>query len=291
MGRKNREIESIDEAKEIFYSLADDRKQEKRALREAAREEKRLAKEAAKEEAEREKQKSKDEAFSEAGSADEDENSTETSEAVSSELETSESEVSEEEEGKAKKYRGRKKKKEKVNIVKELYYLAIYIGIVIVVCFLIITFVGERTTVDGDSMLPNLHNNDSLWIDKISYRFSDPKRFDIVVFPPRNNTEKLFIKRVIGLPGETVQIDEKGNILINGEILQENYGLEVIDSSNRGVASSPVILGHDEYFVMGDNRNNSMDSRRSSVGNIKKSEIVGKAIFRLSPLKNFGKIK
>ncbi|MBR1674929.1 MAG: signal peptidase I [Eubacterium sp.] len=176
-------------------------------------------------------------------------------------------------------------------MVKELYYLAIYIGVVIIVCFLIITFIGERTTVKGDSMLPTLENGDNLWIDKISYRFTDPKRFDIIIFPPRNNSEKIYIKRIIGLPGETVQIDEQGNILINGKVLIEDYGLEPIDPDKRGIASSPITLGKSEYFVLGDNRNNSEDSRRSVVGNVRKSEIIGKAVFRLSPLKKFGKIK
>ncbi|MBQ6229985.1 MAG: signal peptidase I [Eubacterium sp.] len=176
-------------------------------------------------------------------------------------------------------------------MVKELYYLAIYIGVVIIVCFLIITFIGERTTVKGDSMLPTLENGDNLWIDKISYRFTDPKRFDIIIFPPRNNSEKIYIKRIIGLPGETVQIDEQGNILIDGKVLIEDYGLEPIDPDKRGIASSPITLGKSEYFVLGDNRNNSEDSRRSVVGNVRKSEIIGKAVFRLSPLKKFGKIK
>ncbi|HBE09087.1 MAG TPA: signal peptidase I [Lachnospiraceae bacterium] len=292
-GRKNKEIESIDEAKEIFYSLADDRKQEKRALREAAREEKRLAKEQAKEEAEllKKKKKGLSEDEAEADSDKEEAKAEVTKDTDSAAADTDSEDVEDSEEKSSKKYRGRKKKKEKVNILKELYYLAIYIGIVIVVCFLIITFVGERTTVQGDSMLPTLTNNDSLWIDKISYRFTDPKRFDVIIFPPRNNDEKIYIKRIIGLPGETVQIDEKGNIFIDGKLLEEDYGLEIIESSRRGVASSPVILGHNEYFVMGDNRNNSMDSRSSSVGNVKRDEIIGKAVFRLAPFKKFGKIK
>lgn len=282
--KKNNDIESIDEAKELFYGLAEDRKQDKRALKEAAKEEKRLAKEAAKEEAKLQKSKSKHKDNDESSDSDS------TLENDGSLTEDSEEETTDETEGK-KKYRGRRKRKEKVNIVKELYYLAIYIGVVILACYLIVTFVGERTTVEGESMNPTLHNGESLWIDKITYRFSDPKRFDIVVFPPKDNPDELYIKRVIGLPGETVRIDEWGIIYINGKELKETYGLEVISPETRVVASNEVILGHDEYFVMGDNRNNSQDSRKSSIGNIKKKEIVGKAIFRLSPLSKFGKIK
>ena len=282
--KKNNDIESIDEAKELFYGLAEDRKQDKRALKEAAKEEKRLAKEAAKEEAKLQKSKSKHKDNDESSDSDS------TLENDGSLTEDSEEETTDETEGK-KKYRGRRKRKEKVNIVKELYYLAIYIGVVILACYLIVTFVGERTTVEGESMNPTLHNGESLWIDKLTYRFSDPKRFDIVVFTPKDNPDELYIKRVSGLPGETVRIDEWGIIYINGKELKETYGLEVISPETRGVASNEVILGHDEYFVMGDNRNNSQDSRKSSIGNIKKKEIVGKAIFRLSPLSKFGKIK
>ena len=292
------EIESIDEAKELFYGLAEDRKQEKRAVREAEKEAKRLAKEEAKEEARRLKEEAKGNKSSDDDKADSTSDEEDSKVSVSSteakDAESSDNESSEDNEDSGKsgrKYKGRKKRKEKVNIVRELYYLGIYIGVVIIVCFLIITFIGERTTVVGDSMLPTLHDGDNLWIDKISYRFSDPKRFDVVIFPPRNNSQKIYIKRIIGLPGETVEIKENGDILINGEKLIENYGMEVIDPDRRGLASSPITLGKDEYFVLGDNRNNSEDSRRSIVGNVKKKEIIGKAVFRLSPLSKFGKIK
>ncbi len=300
------EIESIDEAKELFYGLAEDRKQEKRAVKEAEREAKRLAKDEAKEEARRLKEEAKIKKKSEGDAEGSDDESAVEPLKVASTDETTDSEIkvdaekaegesgdeSEAEEGKTKRrYKGRKKRKEKVNIVRELYYLGIYIGVVIIVCFLIITFIGERTTVVGDSMIPTLQDGDNLWIDKISYRFSDPKRFDIVIFPPRNNSDKIYIKRVIGLPGETVQIDEDGNILIDGRILVEDYGYERIEPDKRGIASSPITLGKDEYFVLGDNRNNSEDSRRSIVGNVRKKEIIGKAVFRLSPLSKFGKIK
>ena len=292
------EIESIDEAKELFYGLAEDRKQERRAVKEAEREAKRLAKEEAKEEARRLKEEAKHkEAEDKNTESSTDDTVDETSsvnivseETSDGDIPEGETEENEQGEGKKRKYKGRKKK-EKVNIVRELYYLGIYIGVVIIVCFLIITFIGERTTVVGDSMNPTLQDGDNLWIDKISYRFSDPKRFDVVIFPPRNNSEKIYIKRIIGLPGETVQIEENGDILINGKVLVENYGAERIEPDKRGIASSPITLGKDEYFVLGDNRNNSEDSRRSIVGNVKKKEIIGKAVFRLSPLSKFGKVK
>ena len=161
------------------------------------------------------------------------------------------------------------------NVVKEIISTILYILAVLLGTYLLITFVGQRTSVSGSSMEPTLSNNDQLILDKISYRFSEPKRFDIIVFPFQYKENTYYVKRVIGLPGETVQIDLEGNIYINGEILEEDYGKEKINFP--GLAVEPITLGDDEYFVMGDNRNNSSDSRDPSVGNIRRSNIIGKA--------------
>ena len=131
-------------------------------------------------------------------------------------------------------------------------------------------------------MNDTLHNGDSLWIDKLSYHFKDPERFDIVVFPYEEEDDTYYIKRIIGLPGETVYSDEDCVIYINDEPLEEDYGKEVREENHRGLAAEPVTLGDDEYFVMGDNRNNSRDSRLSDVGNIHKDKFVGKAVFRFT---------
>ena len=175
-----------------------------------------------------------------------------------------------------------------VDMTKEILSWVFYIGFVLVLTWVIITFVGQRTRVDGRSMENTLHNGDNLIVEKLSYRFSDPKRFDIIVFPPTGKKE-YYIKRIIGLPGETVQIDEDGNIYINGELLEENYGKETIQ--NPGRAAQPITLGDDEYFVMGDNRNNSKDSRSEEVGNVKRSQIIGRAWLRIWPLNQFGLLK
>lgn len=175
-----------------------------------------------------------------------------------------------------------------VNIVKDLLNLIIYIGVVILLCFLIITFVGQRTTVHGSSMESTLHDGDNLWINKLSYRFEDPKRFDIVVFPFQDQ-DVYYIKRIIGLPGEKVQILPDGTILINDKPLQESYGREII--ADPGIAAEPIYLASDEYFVLGDNRNDSHDSRWADVGNVKRSRLIGKAVLRLSPIRQFGKIR
>ena len=134
-----------------------------------------------------------------------------------------------------------------------------------------------------------LTNGDNLIVDKISYRFHEPERFDIIVFPYQYKEDTYFIKRIIGMPGETVQITDKGEILINGEELVESYGREVI--KDPGLASDLITLGEDEYFVMGDNRNYSKDSRFPDVGNIKRADIIGKAWLRIYPFDKIGFIR
>lgn len=173
--------------------------------------------------------------------------------------------------------------------LKEILETSLYFLGVLVFALLIVTFVGQRTIVDGESMMPTLNDKDNLIVDKISYRFGEPKRFDVIVFPPKNTKRTYYIKRVIGLPGETVQITENGDILINGVVLNEHYGAEVI--LKPGLASKPIVLGEDEYFVLGDNRNNSQDSRYESVGNIKKEEIIGRAWVRVYPFNKIGSVK
>ena len=218
----------------------------------------------------------------------------EQSEAADSEKNTEQSEAiaelsDEEESGRKKKKKektGKDGKPKEVNIVRDLLSLIIYIGIVIVICFLIVTYVGRRTLVHGSSMDPTLQDGDSVWVNMLAYRFSDPERYDIIVFPYSDDVN--YIKRIIGLPGETIQINSNGDILINGKILQEPKQFARMVTS--GVAIEPITLGPDEYFVLGDNRVNSKDSRYPEVGNIKRERIIGKAVFRLTPLKNFGKI-
>ena len=173
-------------------------------------------------------------------------------------------------------------------IMRELLNTAIYLLCVLGAVWLVITFVGQRTEVEGASMENTLHNGDNLIVDKLSYRFHDPERFDIIVFPFQFQDNTYYIKRIIGLPGETVQIMDDGSIYINGEKLEENYGMEVIKPETIGRAAEPIELGDDEYFVMGDNRNNSSDSRTDMVGNIKRENIIGKASLRIWPVSDFG---
>ena len=136
-------------------------------------------------------------------------------------------------------------------------------------------------------MTPTLEHNDNLIVDKISYRFQDPERFDVVVFDYQDG--RYFIKRVIGLPGETIQIIN-GSVYINNVLLEEDiYGNGKMVYAGR--ASQPITLGENEYFVLGDNRNGSKDSRVEEVGNVKRSQIQGKALLRIWPLNKVGFVK
>lgn len=177
----------------------------------------------------------------------------------------------------------------KTNPVKRLIYDLLFYAVIIFACIYIIpNFVLQRTIVDGRSMENSLFDGDHLYVEKISYRLGLLKRFDIIVFYPYGRDhDDYYVKRIIGLPGETVQISD-GNIYINGEVLEENYGKEPIIDPGRAV--QPITLGEDEYFVLGDNRNISKDSRYPNVGNVNKKNIGGKAFFRVSPLNKFGPI-
>ena len=174
------------------------------------------------------------------------------------------------------------------SILGELLNWIIYIVIVVILSLGIITFVGQRTKVSGHSMETTLSDGDNLIVDKISYRFRDPERFEIIVFPFQYEEHTYYIKRIIGLPGETVQVID-GYVYINGEMLDENYGLEVMDDP--GIAAEPITLGEDEYFVLGDNRNHSSDSRDPSVGVLHRDDIMGRAWIRIWPFDKFGVIK
>ena len=179
-----------------------------------------------------------------------------------------------------------KNETKKHSALREILNTGLYLLLIFVLTYLFITYVGQRTEVVGSSMYNTLEDGDNLIVNKLGYRLHDPERFDIVVFPYEG---EFFIKRIIGLPGETVRIDTDGKIYINDEWLDENYGYETIENPGRAIET--VVLGDDEYFVMGDNRNNSRDSRDPSVGNIPRKKLVGKAFIRIYPFNKFGVLK
>ena len=195
---------------------------------------------------------------------------------TSDEKESSSEEVTQEKES--------KEKNSKASFIKELLVYAV----IIILCVTIVPrYVIQRTQVDGRSMMNTLHDEESLLVEKVTYHFKNPDRFDIITFYPQGRDhEEYYIKRVIGLPGETVQIT--GNtIYIDGEVLKESYGREPMESG--GIAEEPIKLGEDEFFVLGDNRNESIDSRDGDdVGVVNKKNIDGHAILRIYPFSEFG---
>ena len=147
----------------------------------------------------------------------------------------------------------------------------------------------QSVTMQENSMEPTLQVGERFFVNRALYKVSSPKRDDIIVYKTSGSDDAaLHIGRVIGLPGETVQISN-GNILINGEVYDENHDFPEI--SNAGVASSGISLECGEYFILGDNRNNSEDSRYGDIGNINKKYIVGKVWFIISPKDKFGFLK
>ncbi len=152
------------------------------------------------------------------------------------------------------------------------------IAAVLLLAFVIIWFCLQTAVVHGESMQPTYSDGDVLLVNKLGYRLQDPKRLDVVLFETENGTSVHYtIKRIIGLPGETIQIED-GAIVIDGEVLAYSFEEEILSA---GLAAYEIELGEDEYFVMGDNCNNSEDSRVANIGNVKRTQIVGKIMTKL----------
>ena len=159
---------------------------------------------------------------------------------------------------------------------------------VIMFAWVMVYLYGSSAGSSGQSMHPLMNDGEGALVDRASYRFHEPERYDVIVFRTAEGKEN--IKRIIGLPGETVQIAE-GRVRINGEALGEHAGADRGAASVPGLAELPIVLGEDEYFVLGDNREVSEDSRFHSVGNIRRSAIRGKLWLRFSPLIRIGLIR
>lgn len=175
-----------------------------------------------------------------------------------------------------------------MKILIDIFIWVAEIAAVVFLAYFIIYYALEKTNMIGNSMEGTLMNEEPIIINKFSYRVSDPKRFDVIIFKQSGKEHSYYnIKRIIGLPGETVQFKD-GNILINGEIVEDIINAEPM--VNYGLAEEPILLEDNEYFVLGDNRNNSEDSRFASVGNITRDEIIGKAFLRLKPFNFISKL-
>ena len=177
---------------------------------------------------------------------------------------------------------GRQKKKVNMSVVKEVCVWIIEIAITLLVAFTLVYFVGLRTSVVGQSMAETLNGGDEILVNRFMYKVIGPKANDVIVFLPNGNEKShYYVKRVIGVPGDTVQI-KNGRIYVNGTEFTEKVDVASIEDAG---------LAADEYFVLGDNRNNSEDSRYANIGNIKREYIIGKAWFVISTGDRFGFIK
>lgn len=174
----------------------------------------------------------------------------------------------------------------KRGVLRTVISFIICIGIAVAAAVLITRYVANHTTVDGTSMEPALYDGDNLIVEKISYLTGAPQRFDVIVFRHSENTN--YIKRIVGLPGEHVRIEE-GKIYINEKPIYDSYGDGTMTEA--GIAEETITLGSDEYFVLGDNRDGSEDSRDEAVGPVKAEQILGRAWLRVTPFERFGIIE
>lgn len=173
-----------------------------------------------------------------------------------------------------------KKKRLNPRMFKDVVEVLVGGTVAVFLAFVLVFSIGMRTSVIGDSMEPALHNGQEILMNRILYRISKPSRGDVIVFLPNGSQNShLYVKRVVGLPGEKVQIRE-GNVYIDGVLLEEGELFDkIIDP---GIAQNEILLESDEYFVLGDNRNSSEDSRSGNIGVVKKDTIIGKAWFHMA---------
>ncbi len=165
----------------------------------------------------------------------------------------------------------------------------IYLALILFAMFVVPNYILQRTVVDGPSMKDTLHSGESLLVEKVSKHFTDPKRYAIIIFDPPEEVKEdkdkndYFVKRLFGLPGETIEIKD-GKIYINGEIIDDHYGKDPMTEED----NMKITLAEDEFFVLGDNRSLSLDSRTEELGPIKRDMLVGRMLLRVWPLSQFG---
>ena len=165
----------------------------------------------------------------------------------------------------------------------------IEITAVCILAFVLVFYFGQRVSIAGDSMRPELKNGDVVLVNRLIYNAVMPKRGDVIAFKP-NGTENAhyYIKRIVGLPGETVQIKD-GSVYINGK--EQKSDIFAPEIEKPGVAAEEITLGENEYFVLGDQPSGSNDSRMAEIGNVKRSEIYGEVWFNTSVGSEFGFVK
>lgn len=172
-----------------------------------------------------------------------------------------------------------KKKKINKSTIHEILFTLFYCGVAVFLAFVLVFSVGMKISMVGVSMEPALYNGQEVLINRFIYKITSPKRGDVIAFLPNGNQNShYYLKRIVGLPGESIQIID-GYVYINGERLPED---EYDKMADYGIVGNEIQLGSDEYFVLGDNRNMSEDSRSGNIGAVKKDTIAGKAWFHLS---------
>ena len=184
---------------------------------------------------------------------------------------------------------GKKKRRVNYDLLREILLWTVRVAIVCVIAFACVWYFGYRVSVIGDSMSPKLSNGDTALINRLVYDMSRPKRGDVIAFRPNGNEGSHYmVRRVIGLPGETIELRD-GEIWVNNKKLKAKYQKE--EMSEVGVLEEPIVLEANEYFVLGDDRTNSEDSRNPDIGNVTRKEIAGKVWFIVAPKSNFGFVR
>lgn len=172
-----------------------------------------------------------------------------------------------------------KKKKLNIVVVKEIFSWVFWIFASILLAVVTVFCVGMKTSVIGPSMEPNLYNGQSIFLNRLIYKVASPRKGDVIVFLPNGNEKShYYVKRVVGVPGDTLYI-KNGLLYVNDEAVEEYFNDRIAEP---GLLESEVTLEEDEYFVIGDNCNNSEDSRSANIGTVKKSYIIGKAWMKLA---------
>ena len=174
------------------------------------------------------------------------------------------------------------KKKINIGLLKEIAIWTGEIVLTIAAAVIMVSFFGFRVSVIGPSMSPTLEGGEKVLVNRFVYKLFDPQKNDLIVFQPNGNEKShYYVKRVIAVPGDTVQIKD-GAVYVNGELFEEKTQEEAIENA---------MMAENEYFVLGDNRNNSEDSRYASIGNVKKEHITGEAWMIVFPWDRIGLLK
>ncbi len=174
----------------------------------------------------------------------------------------------------------KRKRKVSPGLIKEIFSWIFGIFMSILLAFIIVYSVGMTTSIIGVSMEPGLCSGQTIFVNRVVYRISSPKSDDVIVFLPNGNQNShYYVKRVVAVPGDTVQIIN-GILYVNGEAAEAADDYDKM--ADAGIAENEIKLQNGEYFVLGDNRNNSEDSRSANIGVVNEKDIVGKAWFHLT---------